>query len=212
MARDLPSSFVVLYMRILNILITFFILFVLTEVTAQVPKQTPEGTKVPYIIEGNDTILVINLPVVNVTDFSPDYMKNLQAYYRLRFNVIKVYPYAKLAAVKINELNGHLALLGSNRERKRYTKEFEQQLRKDFQQSLENLSVNQGKIFIKLVDRETGHTSYDMIKDLKGSFNAFVYQTTARLFGHNLKDRYNPEGDDKTIESIVQQIESGRIN
>ena len=155
-------------MRILNILITFFILFVLTEVTAQVPKQTPEGTKVPYIIEGNDTILVINLPVVNVTDFSPDYMKNLQAYYRLRFNVIKVYPYAKLAAVKINELNGHLALLGSNRERKRYTKEFEQQLRKDFQQSLENLSVNQGKIFIKLVDRETGHTSYDMIKDLKG--------------------------------------------
>src|SRR6185436_15145997 len=97
---------------------------------------------------------------------------NLQAYYRLRFNVIKVYPYAKLASVKINELNAHLATLSSNRERKKYTKEFEKQLRKDFQASLENLSINQGKIFIKLVDRETGHTSYDMIKDLKGSFNA----------------------------------------
>jgi hypothetical protein len=109
-------------------------------------------------------------------------------------------------------LNSHLVTLNSNKERRQYTKEFEKQLRKDFQTPLENLSINQGKIFIKLIDRETGHTSYEMIKDLKGSFNAFVFQTAARVFGHNLKDTYDPEGDDKTIESIIQQIESGRIN
>ena len=191
-----------------------FLLFVscLLQTKAQFPQQTPAGTKVPYIIEGKDTIPVVNLPIVNISDFGPEYMKNLQAYYRLRFNVIKVYPYAKLAAAKINELNSHLATLNSNKERRQYTKEFEKQLRKDFQASLENLSINQGKIFIKLIDRETGHTSYEMIKDLKGSFNAFVFQTAARVFGHNLKDTYDPEGDDKTIESIIQQIESGRIN
>jgi hypothetical protein len=199
-------------MNISKIIFGFSFLLVFAKVNAQAPVQTSAGTKVPYIIEGNDTIPIINLPIVNVTDFGPDYMKNLQAYYRLRFNVIKVYPYAKLAAAKINELNSHLATLNSNRERREYTKEFEKHLRKDFQESLENLSVNQGKIFIKLVDRETGHTSFDMIKDLKGSFNAFVFQTAARVFGHNLKDRYDPEGDDKTIENIIRQIEAGSIN
>jgi hypothetical protein len=197
-------------MRLYITLFCFLFSFIIAK--AQSPVQTSDGTRVPYIIEGKDTIPVVNLPVVNVSDYGPDYMKNLQAYYRLRFNVIKVYPYAKLAALKINELNTHLASLNSNHERKQYTKAFEQQLRKDFQNSLENLSINQGKIFIKLVDRETGHTSYDMIKELKGSFNAFVFQTAARVFGHNLKDTYDPAGDDKTIEGIVQQIESGTIN
>jgi hypothetical protein len=196
-----------------QVIILFYVsLFSILKVIAQSPVQTPDGTKVPYIIEGKDTIPVVNLPIVNVMDYGPDYMKNLQAYYRLRFNVIKVYPYARLASIKINELNNHLATLSSNRERKQYTKDFEKQLRKDFQTSLENLSVNQGKIFIKLVDRETGHTSYEMIKDLKGSFNAFVFQTAATVFGHNLKDTYDPTGDDKTIEGIVQQIEAGTIN
>jgi hypothetical protein len=191
----------------------FFLLFTCyLKAGAQAPVQTTSGTKVPYIVEGSDTIPIVNLPTVNVTDYGPDYMKNLQAYYRLRFNVIKVYPYAKLAAIKINELNTHLNSLTSNRERREYTKEFEKQLRKDFQTSLENLSINQGKIFIKLIDRETGHTSYEMIKELKGSFNAFVFQTAARVFGHNLKDMYDAQGDDKTIESIVAQIESGQIN
>jgi len=194
--------------------IIFYFLFLtsLSKADAQAPVQTSTGTRVPYILEGKDTIPVINLPIVDVTDYGPDYMKNLQAYYRLRFNVIKVYPYARLASAKINELNSHLATLSSNRDRKLYTKEFEKQLRKDFQASLENLSINQVKIFIKLIDRETGHTSYDMIKDLKGSLNAFVFQTAARVFGHNLKDTYDPQGDDKTIESIVEQIETGRLN
>lgn len=171
-----------------------------------------QNTKLPYVIEGFDTIPVVNLPLVDISDFSPDYMKNLQAYYRLRFNVIKVYPYAKLAATKINELNDQLAKLPDNKERRRYTKEFEKQLKKDFAAQIENLSVNQGKIFIKLIDRETGHTSYELIRELKGSFNAFVFQTAARIFGHNLKDTYNAEGDDKAVENIIHQIETGQIN
>jgi hypothetical protein len=205
-------TYSLLKMSFRKVICCFYFFIHLLIVHAQSPVQISGGTKVPYIIEGKDTIPIVNLPIVNVTDYGPDYMKNLQAYYRLRFNVVKVYPYARLAAIKINELNTHLSTLNSNKERKKYTKEFEKQLRKDFQSSLENLSINQGKIFIKLVDRETGHTSYDMIKDLKGSFNAFVFQTAAKVFGHNLKDRYDPQGDDKTIESIIEQIEAGSIN
>ncbi len=155
---------------------------------------------------------MVNLPDVIILDTSdPDYLKNLQAYYRLRYNVIKVYPYARLAAIKVNEMNRRMALMNSDRERRRYRKQVEEQVRKDFEEQIKHLSINQGKVLIKLIDRETGSTSYELIKSLKGSFNAFFAQGLARLFGHDLKSEYDPQGEDKTIESIVVQIESGRI-
>ena len=174
--------------------------------------QGKKGTKLPYIIEGIDTIPVVNLPDVNVVDYGVDYEKRLKEYYRLRFNVVKVYPYARLAALKINQLNDSLSKIKSDRQKKKYRKQFEDQLRDDFGKTIEGLSVNQGKIFIKLLDRQTGHTGYEIIKDVKGSFSALLLQTSARVFGHNLKDDYDPQGDDKQIESIVQQIEAGQIN
>src|SRR6185295_2084932 len=80
--------------------------------------QTKSGTRLPYIIEGIDTIPVVNLPDVNIVDFGPDYEKRLKEYYRLRFNVIKVYPYARLAGLKINQLNEALSKMSSDRDRK----------------------------------------------------------------------------------------------
>ncbi|MCX6274016.1 MAG: DUF4294 domain-containing protein [Bacteroidetes bacterium] len=174
--------------------------------------QTRTGTKLPYVIEGIDTIPVVNLPDVNIVDYGADYEKRLKEFYRLRFNVIKVYPYARLAGIKIKQLNDSLALIKSDRDKRKYKKKFEDQLRDDFGKTIERLSVNQGKIFIKLLDRQTGSTGYEIIKDVKGSWSAFILQTGARVFGHNLKDDYDPNGDDKQIESIVQQIEAGLIN
>jgi len=168
--------------------------------------------KLPYIIVDDDTVPVVNLPMVTVMDFSdPEIMKNLQAYYRLRFNVIKVYPYAKLAAVKLNEMNEHVATLKNDREKRKYIRETEKQMKADFEDQIKNLSINQGNVLIKLINRETGNTSYELIKDLRGSFNAFFAQGLAKIFGHDLKDTYEPQGKDKTIEDIVQQIESGQI-
>ncbi|MEO8087384.1 MAG: DUF4294 domain-containing protein [Bacteroidota bacterium] len=174
--------------------------------------QEKKGTRLPYIIEGIDTIPVVNLPDVNIVDYGADYEKRLKEYYRLRFNVVKVYPYARLAGIKINQLNEELSKIKSDREKRKFKKKFEEQLRTDFGNTIESLSVNQGKIFIKLLNRQTGHTGFEIIRDVKGSFSAFVLQTSARVFGHNLKDDYEPEGDDKQIESIVQQIEAGQIN
>ncbi len=188
----------------------FISLFILLALYAS--GQERKGTKLPYIIEGIDTIPVVNLPDVNIVDYGADYEKRLKEYYRLRFNVIKVYPYARLAAIKISQLNDSLSRIKTDREKKKYRKKFEEQLRNDFGNTIERLSVNQGKIFIKLLDRQTGSTGYEIIRDVKGSWSAFILQTGAKVFGHNLKDDYDPKGDDKQIESIVQQIEAGLIN
>ncbi len=168
--------------------------------------------KLPAVIIGDDTIPVVNLPMVTVVDFAdPEMMKNIQAYYRLRFNVIKVYPYARLAAVKLNEMNQHAATLTNAKEKKKYIKETEKQMKLDFEEQIKNLSINQGDVLIKLINRETGSTSYELLKELRGSLNAFFAQGLAKLFNHDLKDTYEPLGKDKTIENIVKQIESGQI-
>lgn len=197
---------------LLNTKMKYFLAMLFILHSANSVGQTRAGTKLPYIIEGIDTIPVVNLPDVNIVDYGADYEKRLKEFYRLRFNVIKVYPYARLAGIKIKQLNDSLALIKSDREKRKYKKKFEEQLRDDFGKTIERLSVNQGKIFIKLLDRQTGSTGYEIIKDVKGSWSAFVLQTGARVFGHNLKDDYDPNGDDKQIESIVQQIEAGLIN
>jgi hypothetical protein len=195
-----------------NLVVLLFFFLSVFLISAQEPVKVEGGYKVPYIIEGSDTVPVINLSIVNIIDSaSPEYLKNLQAYYRLRFNVIKVYPYAKLAAVKLNEMNRTMDTMSTKRDKKRYKKEVEDQVRKDFEDQIKKLSINQGNVFIKLLDRETGHTSYELIKDLKGSLNAFFAQGVAKMFGHDLKDVYDPEGEDKAIENIVRQIERGEI-
>ena len=189
-----------------------FIFVIVLNAFSQEPVKVKNGYRLPYIIEGVDTIPVVNLQVVSISDSaSPEYLKNLQAYYRLRFNVIKVYPYARLAAVKLNEMNSAMEKMTSNRDKRRYRKEVEEQVRKDFEDQIKKLSINQGNVLIKLLDRETGHTSYELIKDLKGSLNAFFAQGVAKLFGHDLKNEYDPEGADKAIENVVKQIERGEI-
>ncbi len=189
-----------------------FIFVIVLNAFSQEPVKVKNGYRLPYIIEGVDTIPVVNLQVVSISDSaSPEYLKNLQAYYRLRFNVIKVYPYARLAAVKLNEMNSTMEKMTSKRDKRRYKKDVEEQVRKDFEDQIKKLSINQGNVLIKLLDRETGHTSYELIKDLKGSLNAFFAQGVAKLFGHDLKNEYDPDGADKAIENVVKQIERGEI-
>ena len=84
-------------------------------------------------------------------------------------------------------------------------------IKNDFEKDLKNFSVSQGKVFTKLIDRETGHSSYELIKELRGSLKAFFWQNFALLFGQNLKSEYDPNGEDVVIESIVRQIEEGKL-
>lgn len=136
-------------------------------------------------------------------------MKQMQAYNRLRNAVYVTYPYARQAGVVINDVNAHLLTVTDNGERKKYIKSREKELKKQFSDPLSNLSVYQGKVLMKLINRQTGNNCYEIIKEYKGGFNARLYQTVAFFFGSNLKQPYDWQTDatDGQIEAIVREID-----
>lgn len=164
------------------------------------------------IIEGQDTLPVITLPEVSVykrKDFEYLYLK--RRYRRMIRNVKKTYPYAKVAGVRLKELDDHLTTLDSEKDQKEYIHQAEKEIMDQFEKEVKKLTVTQGIILVKLIDRETGRTSYQVIRDLKGRVTAFFWQGIARIFGNNLKTEYDPDAQDKIIEHIVLGIEAGFI-
>ncbi|WP_247679851.1 MULTISPECIES: DUF4294 domain-containing protein [Chitinophaga] len=159
------------------------------------------------IVVGKDTIPVITLAIVDVVEKMPKALrKERERWSRLRNAVYVTYPYARSAARVLKDVNSRLATMNSKRERKAYLASKEKELKAQFGDKLENLSVYQGKVLMKLIDRETGQNCYDIIKELKGGFNARVWQTVAFFFGGNLKSDYDKQ-EDHDIEIIVQELE-----
>lgn len=130
---------------------------------------------------------------------------------RLIYNVKKVYPYAKTAGKLLRKYNTQLENVKSDAKRRKIMKKAEAQLKAKYGDQLKQLNFAQGVILIKLIDRETSQTSYALVKDLRGSFVAFFYQGLARIWGYNLKIKYDPKGRDRQIEAIVQLINEGKI-
>jgi len=126
-------------------------------------------------------------------------------------NIKKVYPYAKLAAIKLTEYKQKLDSIPDVKARKKFLKAAEKDLEARFGNEIKELDYTQGKILIKLIYRQTGSSTFNIVKELRGSFNAFVYQTVARIFGYDLRSQYDPEGNDKAIEHIVQMIDDGSL-
>jgi hypothetical protein len=129
------------------------------------------------------------------------------AWTRLRDAIYITYPYAKRAGAVINDINAHLAGISDNSERRKYIKSREKELRKEFTEPLTNLSIYQGKILMKLINRQTGNNCYDIIKEYKGGLTARFYQTVAFFFDGDLKQPYDAKGDDADMEKIVQEVE-----
>lgn len=122
---------------------------------------------------------------------------------RLKYNVLKVLPYAMFARMKYAELQSQLSLAKGKKEKRVLIKAFESEIKDMFNREIKNLTITQGGILIKLIDRETGTSSYDLLKDMKGGITAFFYQSVARVFGNNLKNTYDPQ-EDRDIEAIIQ--------
>ena len=181
-------------------------------VNGQVPIDTTLRYKLPYEIENGDTIAVGTFDNIYIYP-QPTFEKKKEEkrYWRLVYNLKVVYPYAKLANSKLREMNEHFLTLKTEHERSVYAKQVEKDIRKQFEGELTNLTITQGRLLIKLIDRETGKTSYDLVKDLRGSFSAVFWQTVARLFGSNLKTRYDAMGEDKPIEEILKAIDAGYL-
>jgi hypothetical protein len=152
----------------------------------------------------NELIPWVIIPEIIITDTrifkSPEEKAKFN---RLRYNVLKVLPYAMFAKRRYAELQAQLNLVSSRKEKKILIKAFESEIKAMFNREIKNLTITQGGILIKLIDRETGTSSYDLLKDMKGGFTAFFYQSVARIFGNNLKNTYDPQ-EDRDIEAIIQ--------
>jgi len=167
---------------------------------------------VSAIVDEGDTIPVVWLKSIYVNEARNFRSKRQRRKYnRLKYHVKKVYPYAKLAGQLFQKYQDSLALATTNREKNRFYKQIEKELRDRYESELKKLSVTQGRILIKLVDREIGSSSYEILKELRSTFTAFFWQSLAKLFGNDLKARYDPLGEDKAIENIVVLIERGYI-
>ncbi|TFF39117.1 DUF4294 domain-containing protein [Mucilaginibacter psychrotolerans] len=126
-------------------------------------------------------------------------------FFRLRYNVMKVLPYAQFAGKRYRQLQRDLALTADKKKQKELMKACEIEIKGIFNKEIKELTINQGEVLIKLINRETGNTSFAMVKELKGGFNAFVIQSVAKIFGHDLKETYDRE-EQRDIESILESV------
>lgn len=125
---------------------------------------------------------------------------------RLRNAIIVTYPYAVKSGIILNEMNARLANITDKSERKAYIKSREKDLKKEFTDPLSNLSVYQGRVLMKLINRQTGNNCYEIIKEYKGGLTARFYQTVAFFFNSSLKQPYDIRGEDYQMEMIVREV------
>jgi hypothetical protein len=194
------------------IILTFIVIAPLSskaQVEPPLPVLGPNDTiPVPAIVHNAEYIPGGMLEWVWVQAPYPKHLlKKRQEWTRLRNAIYVTYPYARKAGIIMNEINAKTAGMKNEKERKKYIKSREKELKKEFADPLSELSVYQGKVLMKLINRQTGNNCYDIIKEYKGGFTARFWQTVAFFFNSNLKQPYDPNGTEKEMEAIVQEVE-----
>ena len=189
----------------------FFILaVVLGSIAFPSDAQRSRGiSDVRYRVEGGDTVLVITLRDIPVPYFKKK--RDMRTYARLVRAVKLTYPIALEANRRLREMEAHLMTLPSEKEQRIYIKSVEDSLKEEYTPVLKKMSMYQGMVLLKLIDRETGKTSFRLVQELRGKFSAFFWQGVARLFGANLKLEYDREGDDAVIEYLIGLYEEGLL-
>jgi hypothetical protein len=137
--------------------------------------------------------------------------RDYRKYERLVYNIKKVYPYSLIVRNKLFQVNEDMKNMKNDKERREYMKKVEKNVFAEYEDDMRKMTISQGRLLIKLIDRETQNTSYTLIKDYRGKFAAAFWQGIARIFGTNLKEEYDPDGEDAITESIILEIEAGRL-
>jgi hypothetical protein len=130
---------------------------------------------------------------------------------RLTYNLKKVYPYAVIVREKLYQVEQDLAAITDEKERRKYLKGVEESVLGEYEDDMRDMTITQGRLLIKMIDRETRNTSFELIKEFRGGFSASFWQGIARIFGTNLKAEYDPWGEDAMMEIILLEIEAGLI-
>jgi len=199
-------------MKFCSLFILLFVIIAVGELKAQ-----ESSVPVKFPVKGkNDTIRVAStnedgemipwIPLNEVVIYGARIFKtpaDRAAFNRLRYNVLKVMPYALFAKRRYEQLERDLAVTTDRKEHKKLVKACDAEIKKMFNTEIKELTITQGQILTKLIDREVGRTTYEIVKETQGGVKAFIYQSVARVVGHNLKSTYNPE-EERDIESIIQ--------
>ncbi|MDQ6723205.1 MAG: DUF4294 domain-containing protein [Thermoproteota archaeon] len=191
-------------------IVSFFVLFLFTKNQQSFAQTTSlkDTVLTGAVIYNGDTIEAKTLDNIEFySRYDDAHTTAKAAWTRLRNAIYITYPYAKKAGAVINDINKRLANVSDITIRKEYMKTREKELRKEFTDPLTNLSVYQGKVLMKLINRETGNNCYEIIKEYKGGLTARIYQTIAFFFDTNLKQPYNAAADDADMEKIVKEVE-----
>lgn len=169
------------------------------------------GQLMPYIIEGSDTIYLSPLAAARVYEKKKRQKgRQWRKYYRLVYNFAKVYPYAIVAKDIVFEADSTIKTEGLVRgDKDKYVNAVIKELFNCFETPLKNLTISQGELLMKLIDRECGFTPYAIIREFKNRFTAGFWQGVAKLFGEDLKRPYDPTGKDEAVEDLVEQWEKG---
>ena len=192
--------------------LTFVLSLIAVRLDAQEQTTTVNGLLVPACIYQGDTIASLRLPTLYV--FKPMVFKNKrkqQAYNRLVRNVKKTLPIAKEVNRAIIETYEFLQTLPDEKAREKHLSLVEKGVKEQYTPRLKKLTFSQGKLLIKLIDRESNSSSYELVKAFLGPFKAGFYQAFAAIFGASLKKEYHPEDEDALIDQIVLQVESGQL-
>jgi hypothetical protein len=190
------------------VLLFLYIFTLLTSSQAKAQQGIYDTIVHEAVIYNGDTIEAKTLePVQLYARLTEAQMSELAKYNRLRNAVYVTYPYARRAGLIMNDINFHLKGIDDRQKRQAYIKTREKELKKEFSDPLTNLSVYQGKVLMKLINRETGNNCYEIIKDYKGGMTARFYQTVAFFFSSNLKQPYDPAKDDQLVEKFVLEVQ-----
>lgn len=198
-------------------IICLFLCFPLGLFAQEENEVIKDSTQVEYIFIAGDSIPQTSIYLDEVMLLDKLSFKDKAArrrYYILNRKTLKVYPYAKLAADRLNALNSKLQTLTKNREKKKYAKKVQKYIEEEFSEELKKLTKTEGQILVKLIHRQTGKTAFNLIKELRNGWRAFWYNSTAYLFNISLKREYDPNNveEDYLIEDIlVRAWQKGRI-
>lgn len=189
-----------------------FVLLLLVSVALKSQEKQDTYIDMAVIYHG-DTIAIMNLKPVYI--YAPMKFKNnkqRQEYSKLVRDVRIAYPYAKMITAAIVETYEYMQSLPNDKERDKYMNDVQKYMMEEYKPKMKKMTKNQGKVLVKLIDRQCNTSSYNIVKALVGSFKAGVYNAFAGLFGNSLKTEYDPEGRDAEIEAIVTQLEQGTLD
>ncbi len=194
-----------------RILSLFVFLGIGLQLSAQ-QRYDAQGHPLDLIVENNDTLYHITLPTLYV--FPPLKFKNKKQekfYWKTVRDVKRTLPYARLVGRTLNEANAELVKMDKKTDREKYLKNLETTIKKTYEPEIRKLTFSQGKLLIRLIDREANMTSYELIKMYRGSLTAFFWQGIARIFGANLKEEYDGNDKDHIIERVIILVEAGQL-